>query len=106
MKVLSRLAAIAVTALFAGAGPALASDDQHESQAVVMRVLQKFKQGAMGADLRHAVEIEPGVNLVASPRQLGALATSERRQRRPGRFARLGSLNRMNGSRRCGGLHR
>src|SRR5882672_8394491 len=43
---------------------ALAGDDEHEGQPLMMRALQKSEQGVMGADLRHAVKIEPGIDLV------------------------------------------
>jgi len=40
----------------------------------------------MGAVLRHAVEIEPGVDFLAAARKLGTLAAAKRRRGRLGRL--------------------
>ncbi len=47
-------------------GDALAGDDKHEGQAIVMRALQKAEQHPMRAHLRHAVQIEPRVDFAAA----------------------------------------
>jgi hypothetical protein len=51
---------------FGAAYLAFASDDKDEGQAVSVGVLQECEQGVMGTNLSHAVEIEPGVDLVSS----------------------------------------
>jgi hypothetical protein len=61
---------------------AFASNDKHEGQPIVVGALQKAEQRAMGARLRHAMQVEPGIDLLPPARQLRALATPERRQRR------------------------
>ena len=43
---------------------AFAGDDEHEGQALGMGALQEARQGAVGAQLRHAVQIEPGIDLL------------------------------------------
>ena len=48
------------------AGDALAGDDKHEGEAIMMRALQEAEQRAVGAGLRHAVQIEPCVDLAAA----------------------------------------
>ena len=45
---------------------ALAGDHEHKRKAVMMRALQESEQHAMRAGLRHAVQIEPGVDLLAA----------------------------------------
>ena len=67
---------------FGAADLALAGDDEHEGQAVAVRALQERQQRAVGAGLRHAVQIEPGIDFFAAARKLRALAASDRRQRR------------------------
>ena len=42
---------------------ALSGDDQHESESGAMGAVQKARQLAVGARLRHAVQIEPSVDL-------------------------------------------
>ena len=49
-----------------GAHLALARDDEDEGQAVSVGTLQESEQSVMGTNLSHAVEIEPGVDLVSS----------------------------------------
>ena len=72
-------------ALGFGADLAFTGDDENESQALAVGALQEAEQHAVGAGLRHAVQIEPGIDLLAATRQLRTLATAERRQRRSGR---------------------
>ena len=48
----------------------------------MMGALQEAEQRAMRARLRHAVQVEPGVDLLPPARQMRALAAAERRQRR------------------------
>jgi len=52
-------AALATRSAFAG-------DDQYEGEAVVMGALEKARQCAMGANLRHAMEIKPRLDRVAA----------------------------------------
>ena len=47
-------------------GDALAGDHKHEGQAIMMRALQEAEQRPMRADLRHAMQIEPRVDLAAA----------------------------------------
>ena len=47
-----------------------------------MRALQEAEQRAMRAGLGHAVQIEPGIDLLPAPRELRSLAAADRRQRR------------------------
>ena len=47
---------------------------------------KKSEQRAVGARLRHAMQVEPGIDLLPPTRKLRALATSERRQRRRARW--------------------
>ena len=54
--------------------------------AVVMGALQETEQRAMRPRLRHAVQVEPGVDLLAAARQMRPLAAADRRQRRRLRF--------------------
>ena len=61
---------------------ALAGDDEHEGQPVMMGALQEAEQRAMRARLRHAVQVEPGVDLLSSARQMRPLAAADWRQRR------------------------
>ena len=49
-----------------GADFALAGDDEHEGQALAVGALQEAEQRAVGAGLRHAVQIEPGIDLLAA----------------------------------------
>ena len=65
---------------------ALAGDDEHEGQPVMMGALQETEQCAMRPHLRHAVQVEPGVDLLSSARQMRPLAAADRRQRRRLRF--------------------
>ena len=65
-----------------GADLALAGDDEHEGQPVMMGALQKTKQRAVRPRLRHAVQVEPGVDLLPPARQMRPLAAADRRQRR------------------------
>ena len=69
-------------ALGFGADLALAGDDEHECQPVMMGALQETEQRAMRPRLRHAVEVEPGVDLLPPARQMRPLAAADRRQRR------------------------
>src|SRR6266404_9339230 len=43
---------------------AFAGDDKHERQAVAAGALQETEQFAMGSGLRHAVQVEPGIDLL------------------------------------------
>ena len=52
----------------------------------MMGALQEAEQRAMRARLRHAVQVEPGVDLLAPARQMRPLAAADRRQRRRLRF--------------------
>src|SRR5712691_6471845 len=61
---------------------AFAGDYKHERQAVAVGALQETEQLAMGARLRHAVQVEPGIDLLPPARKLRTLAASKRRQRR------------------------
>src|ERR1043166_9033406 len=61
---------------------ALAGDDEHESQPVMMGALQEAEQRPMRPRLRHAVEVEPGVDLLPPTRQMRSLAAADWRQRR------------------------
>ena len=80
-------------ALGFGAHFAFAGDDQHECQAIAVGALQEARKRAVGAGLRHAMQVEPGFDLLAAARQLRALAASQRRQRRrPVRFQRAWSI--------------
>src|SRR5882757_905309 len=76
------MAAQHATLAFRAADLALAGDDEHEGQAVVMGTLQEAEEHAMCARLRHAVQVEPGIDILPAARQLRALATPERCQRR------------------------
>ena len=72
-----------------------------------MGALQEARQRAVGAGLRHAVQVEPGIDLLSAARQLRALAASERRQRRRGRRHRLWRSRNLGGwkwFRRSGGF--
>ena len=71
-----------------GLGPdlALAGDDEHEGQPVMMGALQEAEQRAMRPRLRHAVQVEPGIDLLPAARQMRPLAAADRRQRRRLRF--------------------
>lgn len=53
-------------AAFGVTGDALASDDEHEGQAIMMRTLQEPQQRPVCARLRHAMQIEPGVDFAAA----------------------------------------
>src|SRR5258708_33216441 len=64
-----------------GAHLALAGDDEHERQALAVGALQKPRQCAAGARQRHAVQVEPGVDLLPPAWKLRALAASKPRQR-------------------------
>ena len=46
--------------------PALAGDDKHKGEAVVMRALQKAEQGPVRPDLGHAMQVEPRIDLAAA----------------------------------------
>ena len=46
-----------------------AGDHQHKSQALAVGALQKSEQRLVGSGLRHAMQIKPGVDLLASPRK-------------------------------------
>ena len=48
---------------------ALAGDDEHEGQAVMMGALQEAEQRVVGMKLRHAVKIEPRIDLAPAARQ-------------------------------------
>src|SRR6201999_1649679 len=52
------------TALGFRAHFALAGDDEYERQAVAMGALQEARQRAMGTGLRHAVQVDAGVDLL------------------------------------------
>ena len=54
---------------FTTADLALAGDDKHEGEAFAMRALKEAVQHTMRAGLRHAVQIEPRVDLAAPTRQ-------------------------------------
>ena len=41
-----------------------AGNDEHERQAVAVGALQETEQLAVGARLRHAVQVEPGIDLL------------------------------------------
>ena len=49
-----------------GSDLALAGDDEDECQAVAVGALQEAEQRAVGAVLRHAVQIEPCIDLLAA----------------------------------------
>ena len=49
-----------------GAEFAFAGDDENEGQALAVGALQKTEQRAVGAGLRHAVQVEPGIDLLAA----------------------------------------
>jgi hypothetical protein len=51
-----------------GAGFALAGDDEDEGQAVAMGALQKRRERAVRPGLRHAVQVEPGFDLLPAAR--------------------------------------
>ncbi len=57
------------TPLGFGAGLALTGNDQHEAQAFAVRPLQKGRQRAMRARLRHAVKVKTRLDLFAAARQ-------------------------------------
>ncbi len=61
---------------------ALAGDDQHEGEPVMVGALQEGEQHPMGARLGHAVQIEPRIDVLPAARQLRPLAAADRRQRR------------------------
>src|SRR3954469_11072398 len=61
---------------------ALAGDDEHKSQPVMMGALQKAEQRTMRPRLRHAMQVEPCIDLLAPARQMRPLAAADRRQRR------------------------
>ena len=44
----------------------LAGDDKHEGEAVVMRTLQEPQQRPMCARLRHAMQVEAGVDFAVA----------------------------------------
>jgi len=46
---------------------AFARDDEHECQALAMGSLQKSEQRTVGARLRHAMQVEPGIDLLPPP---------------------------------------
>ena len=56
-------------ALGLAADLALAGDDKHEGEAIVMRPLQEAEQRVMGAHLGHAMQIEPRIDLAPAARQ-------------------------------------
>jgi hypothetical protein len=89
-------------AAFGFAHLALACDDEHEGEAVMMRALQEAEQRPMGAALRHAMQVEPRFDLAFAARQPRALAAPERCQRWRGRLARLRRLSRWHRPRRDG----
>ena len=60
----------------------------------------------MGADLRHAVQIDPGVDFLAAARKLRALAASDRRQRRRFRLELRNDPRRRQRPRRSAGSAR
>jgi hypothetical protein len=60
---------------------------------------------AMGSGLRHAVQVEPGIDLLAAARQLRTLAAAERR-RGAAPFWRARHCGRMKRFRRCDGFCR
>src|ERR1700761_9540485 len=53
----------------AAADLALAGDDEHEGVAFDVGALQESVQRTMGAGLRHAMQVEPRVDLAAPTRQ-------------------------------------
>jgi len=53
-------------AAFGATGDALAGDDKHEGEAVVMRTLQEPQQRPMCARLRHAMQVEAGVDFAVA----------------------------------------
>src|SRR5207237_597035 len=55
---------------------ALARDDEHEGQPVMMRALQEAEQRAMCPRLRHAVQVEPGIDLLSPARQMRPVAAA------------------------------
>src|SRR5581483_7336926 len=71
----------ALLALFT-AEAALAGDDEHEGRAIGVRAVQERKQRAMRPRLRHAMQIDPRMNLLAPARQFCLVAAADRRQRR------------------------
>jgi hypothetical protein len=75
------------TFVFGTADLALAGDDEHEGHATTVGALQEAEQRVMSTNLRHAVQIEAGINLVSSPREPGALAPAKRHQGRDDGFA-------------------
>src|SRR4051812_17999142 len=77
------------TLLFGAADLTFAGDDEHEGHAVAVGALQETEQRVMGADLRHAVQVETGFDLILSARQPETLAPAKRHQGRAGGFARF-----------------
>src|SRR5579863_2299334 len=71
-----------------GAHFALAGDDQHKGEAVMMRAMQKAGERTMRAALRHPMQVEPCFDLLSPARKLRALATPKWRQRRRHRLLR------------------
>lgn len=58
------------------ADAALAGDDENEARAIGLRALQEHQQCAMRAILRHAVQIEPAMNIAAALGKVRALAAA------------------------------
>jgi len=77
-------------ALGFGSQFAFAGDDQDEGQAIQVSPLQKARERVVRPRLRHPVQVEPGFDFLPSARQLGAFATSKRRQGRRRRLLRSG----------------
>lgn len=58
------------TLRFRSHGAALAGDDKNDTHPVGLRVKQEIQQHAMGFGLRHAMQVEPRIDILASTRQL------------------------------------
>ena len=71
---------------------AFAGDDKHECQAAAVGTVQETEQLAVGTRLRHAVQVEPSVDLLPPAGKLRALAASKWRQRRYYRRCCLGNF--------------
>jgi hypothetical protein len=61
---------------------ALAGNDKHEGEAIARRVLQKLQKGSICPRLRHAMQVDPGIDIFPSSGQLRSLAAGERRRLR------------------------